>query len=64
VFLPIKEETVTVTSGKPTPVSGQDTPTISDWQQAEVKPVAKGQKKRCSSVFGGGACSCAAANAI
>jgi hypothetical protein len=45
VFLPITEVTSKVNSGKTTPLSGRDTPTISDWQQAEVKPVAKGREK-------------------
>jgi hypothetical protein len=44
VFLPITEETFNVTSGKTTPLSGRDTSTVSDWQQAEVKPVAKGRQ--------------------
>jgi hypothetical protein len=45
VFLPITQVTSKVNSGKTTPLSGRDTPTISDWQQAEVKPVAKGREK-------------------
>jgi hypothetical protein len=42
LFLPITQETSNVTTGRTTPLSGRDTPTISNWQQAEVKPVAKG----------------------
>jgi hypothetical protein len=45
VFLPIAEVTSNVTSGKSTPLSGRDTPTISDWQQAELKPVVKGRER-------------------
>jgi hypothetical protein len=45
LFLPITQETSSVASRKSTPLSGRDTPTISDWQQAEVKPFAKGREK-------------------
>jgi len=45
LLLPIREETSNVRSGKTTPLSGRDTPTISDAAKAEDKPVPKVERK-------------------
>jgi hypothetical protein len=45
LFVPITEETSNVRSNKATPLFGRNTPTISNWQQTEVRPVANGQEK-------------------
>lgn len=45
LFLPIGEDTSNARSGKISPVSGRNTPTVHDAANAAVKPAFKGQEK-------------------